>query len=513
MKINIPFLNDFKIILTESKSQTQSVASTSLIQSNESTSASLIQSNKCLWILICNPYNNLLKDFKDMYLHVADIMNSTQPVGMLGDYFKDTKIDYSKTIVMMDTLHKADLIPNILIPLGVITDCLEFSTAFKKIQNLTFNQVLHKKEELSHGKICHLSSLRKDDASKIKQGGFVVVMFEPCELSEDRVCCLEYLSQHFHETMIHRSSIINIYLDHAFIIFKHKMGDTKEPRDIRKGLLACSSFMMNKRTVYDNLFNQFKNLRYNEMVALTKRYNKRNIAFSIRLANKYNITVNSRYTSKYNAMIYNIYNVNKYFSTNKDTQSDKLLLTKEAVYSMSKPESAEKITEIIIRSLKKNNSYHPKLTITDATANIGGNTLNFSKHFHQVISIEPDEYNFRALRANVVDAFGCKNVRLIKSTYNDTYKTLRQDLVFVDPPWGGLYYNYLEKQMLYLGSMDMLELFVESRAQCVVYKLPTNFDYCKLISKMSSLRCMGSIELHTVNSFIIMIIYKNTEST
>ena len=42
-----------------------------------------------------------------------------------------------------------------------------------------------------------------------------------------------------------------------------------------------------------------------------------------------------------------------------------------------------------------------KLSITDATACIGGNTISFGKYFSNVISIELEEYNFKILEHNI----------------------------------------------------------------------------------------------------------------
>ena len=71
---------------------------------------------------------------------------------------------------------------------------------------------------------------------------------------------------------------------------------------------------------------------------------------------------------------------------------DKLQYDEEGLYSISRPEDANEISEIIINYTGNNN-----LNILDATAGLGGNTISFSKYFKYVKSIELDINRFNLL--------------------------------------------------------------------------------------------------------------------
>eukprot|EP00192_Tetraselmis_astigmatica_P007447 CAMPEP_0117666380 /NCGR_PEP_ID=MMETSP0804-20121206/10345_1 /TAXON_ID=1074897 /ORGANISM="Tetraselmis astigmatica, Strain CCMP880" /LENGTH=713 /DNA_ID=CAMNT_0005473921 /DNA_START=66 /DNA_END=2207 /DNA_ORIENTATION=+ len=96
------------------------------------------------------------------------------------------------------------------------------------------------------------------------------------------------------------------------------------------------------------------------------------------------------------------------------------------------------------------------LTVTDATACSGGNTLSLMRRFARLLSVELDEDRVMDLRRNV-DAVlqflkqeqerspgrDSKDVPVLAAvtTYHDDYlnlaASLEQDVVFLDPPWGG----------------------------------------------------------------------------
>ena len=84
----------------------------------------------------------------------------------------------------------------------------------------------------------------------------------------------------------------------------------------------------------------------------------------------------------------------KYFFP-KHKNLDKVLITTEGLYSVTYPKHAEMMSKLIISHLNKN----PKtLIITDATANVGGNTINFAKHFKTVNAVEYSDINYDVLK-------------------------------------------------------------------------------------------------------------------
>ena len=99
--------------------------------------------------------------------------------------------------------------------------------------------------------------------------------------------------------------------------------------------------------------------------------------------------------------------------------------------------------------------------ITDATACVGGNTVSFAKHFKTVQAIELDESRYHQLKHNldlITTAYGGNyflgEVRLYHGDCLSLCSQLKQDVVFVDPPWGGSAYKEQCGTELYLSGMS-----------------------------------------------------------
>lgn len=149
----------------------------------------------------------------------------------------------------------------------------------------------------------------------------------------------------------------------------------------------------------------------------------------------------------------------------------RLLLDNEALYSVTDQYTANKISKYIKRNI-------PDIsTVMDGTACIGGNTLSFTKFFNSVIAVEIDPTRY---------AYLCHNMRMFESTnvviYNasvlDVCQYTTQDMIFIDPPWGGPNYKSRHRINLYLSGV---ELSIVCRAiapytKYIAIKVPTNFD-------------------------------------
>ena len=98
------------------------------------------------------------------------------------------------------------------------------------------------------------------------------------------------------------------------------------------------------------------------------------------------------------------------------------------------------------------NTNNNEISITDATANAGGNTINFSLSKFNVNSIELSQKEFERLSDNV-SQYNLNNVKLFNGNSLELLfnKKTIQDIVYFDPPWGGTTY----KQYKLLGlSLD-----------------------------------------------------------
>ena len=172
----------------------------------------------------------------------------------------------------------------------------------------------------------------------------------------------------------------------------------------------------------------------------------------------------------------------------KDKQ--KLQVVKSSIYSLSHKDASEYLSQSIKVAL--NEDTHT-LTITDATANVGGNTLNFAKHFKEVTAVEIDENAYQALENNI-EVAGHKNVDVICGNYLDMMNNLSQDVIFFDPPWGGPDYWRSKALMLKLGGKPIWKIIndITVKPKLIVIKAPKNFAYAEFKCKVNSTHVLSN---------------------
>jgi 16S rRNA G966 N2-methylase RsmD len=112
--------------------------------------------------------------------------------------------------------------------------------------------------------------------------------------------------------------------------------------------------------------------------------------------------------------------------------------------------------------------------ITDATSGIGGNAVEFCKHFFHVNCVEINHKACKILSSNLSNF---TNVSYYNLDYLNVYKTLQQDIIFIDPPWE---FNYKEKLSsdLYLSGIHINFILEElaGSASYIFLKCPLNFS-------------------------------------
>ena len=177
----------------------------------------------------------------------------------------------------------------------------------------------------------------------------------------------------------------------------------------------------------------------------------------------------------------------------------------EAFYSVTDQYTADRISKDIIKVL-------PHLQIiTDATACIGGNTYSFSKYFTQVHAIELDFQRYHYLQNNLT-VLETNNVDVYHGDLMVVCQQLYQDLIFIDPPWGGPEYKTQDLVDLYLSSIPLANVCERccSTTKYIALKTPTNFNidkfledtksYMTLIHKNTKLRKLNLYLFETFSS-------------
>ena len=160
----------------------------------------------------------------------------------------------------------------------------------------------------------------------------------------------------------------------------------------------------------------------------------------------------------------------------------KLRISNISVYSMTRPYVADTIVKYIA-SLQ---GVCPKsMTVTDAFSNVGGASLAFAKIFGKVQCCELEPLHCSMLHDNL-KAYGVK-AHIYCGDYMYLMDKLKQDIVFLDPPWGGpSYKNYNKIRLLICGGTVHIgtvirHLIQENLAVYVVLLLPPNLDTDDLI--------------------------------
>lgn len=147
----------------------------------------------------------------------------------------------------------------------------------------------------------------------------------------------------------------------------------------------------------------------------------------------------------------------------------------EALFSITENRVADIISNIILDLPEVTKDS----TITDLTACVGGNTISFSRVFNSVITVEIDDVRFNML-VNNINVLGLTNVTPYHEDGTKIFNKMRlkQDVIFLDPPWGGVNYKEETNLHLFLGKIDV-QNFIDStlliNAKWLVMKVPNNF--------------------------------------
>jgi 23S rRNA U2552 (ribose-2'-O)-methylase RlmE/FtsJ len=214
-------------------------------------------------------------------------------------------------------------------------------------------------------------------------------------------------------------------------------------------------------------------LSENEKVALyTKIFDKqKNAAIAYCVDN--NIKMNEIYLKSISAYKeFTIDRLKYFFPPTKNF--NKLQMSTISDYSVTPFYDADMISKIISKIMKTND-----LIITDATANVGGNTLSFLKHFKKVNSIELTKTHYEMLKNNI-NVYGLQNKSVLyNSDYLEIKNKLSQDVIFMDLPWNGPVYKELDKMDLYLGGTNMINIVndLKNSAKLIIAKVPKNYNY------------------------------------
>lgn len=161
---------------------------------------------------------------------------------------------------------------------------------------------------------------------------------------------------------------------------------------------------------------------------------------------------------------------NKYFPKH----NDEIKIDEVGKYSISKPYITKQIIDIIKKFMNTR-----EIIITDAMACVGGDTLSFANNFKKVNAIELDSKRFEFLKHNM-KLFNKKNINFYNSDFLEVIKKLNQDVIYLDPPWGGPDYKNQQSVSFSVSNKKLSEIIdeiiKEQLCKLIVLKLPFNYD-------------------------------------
>jgi predicted RNA methylase len=125
----------------------------------------------------------------------------------------------------------------------------------------------------------------------------------------------------------------------------------------------------------------------------------------------------------------------------------KMQMDEEAWYSVTDQRTAERTSKLLL----KLDGITAESTITDGTACVGGNVMSFANYFAKVQAVELDSSRFQMLRNNL-KIVGATNVECYNDDFTTNFHRLKQDIIFMDPPWGGPEYRNQVRRCLHIRS-------------------------------------------------------------
>jgi 16S rRNA G966 N2-methylase RsmD len=187
----------------------------------------------------------------------------------------------------------------------------------------------------------------------------------------------------------------------------------------------------------------------------------------------------------------------------------KLKITDKGLYSISKYNDAEWISNLIINFLKSKNIDSYGTSIIDATAGIGGNTISFSKYFLKIYSVEINKVHYEVLNNNL-DALSIKNVQTYHNNFFKIIDNLidKSNIFFFDPPWGGNSYKNYTYFNLKIGNMqlfDVINILYEKKYKYIILKAPYNLNLSIIYNQIKYKNMI--VHSNSNKNMIIIIFY------
>lgn len=181
-----------------------------------------------------------------------------------------------------------------------------------------------------------------------------------------------------------------------------------------------------------------------------------------------------------------------------DSYLKKIKLDSISLYSITPYKYTIMITDIIQKYTKTRN-----ITITDACACVGGDTISFCKKFKKVNAIELCKNRFDFLKENL-KLYNFNNYKLFNDNCIKILKKIKQDVIFFDCPWGGKSYKNKKECELKLSGKHIYKICneIKNNTKFICLKVPNNF-YFNTFKKKTNFTNYNSYNLEKFQLIVI----------
>lgn len=177
----------------------------------------------------------------------------------------------------------------------------------------------------------------------------------------------------------------------------------------------------------------------------------------------------------------------KLFPWKQGVNRNKLKMNYECISYVTVYRDSERIIDYISKKLEKYKLNKSDITVVDATACVGCDTISFCNNFDVVIPIEVNLERYNDLLHNL-ETYDVKNAYPVNGNCLEKIDeiTINIDIIYFDPPWGGSEYKLKDKISLKIENIELTEIVERyiDRVKMLVFKLPKNFDYDNFLCKL-----------------------------
>lgn len=185
----------------------------------------------------------------------------------------------------------------------------------------------------------------------------------------------------------------------------------------------------------------------------------------------------SDFEEPFEIVLRNPYDAGKYFP---DSDKNLYRFSNVSLFSSANPSQARYTMEIILSYFTEDEL--SKMSVLDLSSCIGGNTWIFAKYFQSVYANELSLIHLNLLKNNMY-SMGIKNITYLNENAVDIVKKdLQADVVFADPPWGGIdYLNVPKVGYSKNGVFHDITKFIAQHSwiakKMIILRLPKNYVF------------------------------------